>query len=56
MKDLMKKLEEAYNLLSNIPVSGQAVDAMYGARLKIRMAYQMAETMNEETEEVKQDG
>ena len=56
MKDLMKKLEEAYNLLSNIPVSGQAVDAMYGARMKLRAAYQMAEKMIAESKEEEQNG
>ena len=39
MKETMKKLDEAFKLLSAIPVSGDAVDVMAAARNKLRQVY-----------------
>ena len=39
MDELLKELEVAYRMLSNIPVSGDAVDMMATARAKLRKVY-----------------
>ncbi len=42
MTDLQKEIDQAFKLLSAIPVSGDAVDLMFSARSSLRSAYQMA--------------
>jgi hypothetical protein len=39
MKELIKEVEQAYQLLASIPVSGDAVDAMAIVRNKLRTVY-----------------
>lgn len=39
MNETMKKLDEAFQLLSAISVSGDAVDVMAAARNKLRQVY-----------------
>lgn len=51
MNELMKNLQEAYDMLSAIPVQGQNVDIMYNARVKLRIAYKLAEEKNKSEEE-----
>ena len=48
MDELMKTLNEAYNLLRLIPVSDSAVDTMYFVRCKMQQAYRIAETIANE--------
>lgn len=55
MNELMKNLQEAFDMLSAISVHGQNVDIMYNARLKLRLAYKIAEDTNK-SEEVPTDG
>ena len=43
MEELKKHLTQAFDLLSSIPVSGQNVDTMYAARMKLRTAFRLAE-------------
>ena len=45
--ELIKNLQEAYDLLASIPVQGRNVDVMYIARTKLRSAYQLAEKQPE---------
>ncbi len=42
MNDIQKKLSEAHKMISIISVSGDAVDVMSAARLRIKEAYEMA--------------
>ena len=39
MNETMKKLDEAFKLLSTISVSGDAVDVMAAVRVKLRKVY-----------------
>lgn len=48
MNETMKKLDEAFKLLSSIPVSGDAVDIMAAARNKLRQVYADLNAHNEE--------
>lgn len=48
MKDLMKELDSAFRMLSSIPVSGEAVDLMAGARNKLRNIYSELKKMDSE--------
>lgn len=48
MNGVKEELERAYNLLSQVTVSGDAVDLMAAARLHLRNAY--AELADHETE------
>ncbi len=42
MTDIQKKIDQAFKLVSAIPVSGDGVDIMASVRLRLRDAYQMA--------------
>ncbi len=42
MTELRKELEEAFKLISAVPVNGGNVDVMAEARERLRRAYQMA--------------
>ncbi|MBD5161426.1 MAG: hypothetical protein HDT14_05310 [Oscillibacter sp.] len=42
MNDIQKKIEEAHRMVSVIAVSGDAVDVMAGARIKLKEAFQLA--------------
>lgn len=42
MNDIQKKINEAHRMISIIPVSGDAVDVMSAARIKLKEAYEMA--------------
>lgn len=50
MKNISKALDEAFMLLSSIPVRGDSVDIMAGVREKLRYAYQLTK---DEVEAVK---
>lgn len=52
MTEIQKELDQAWRMLSGIPVSGDGVDLMAEARERLRQAYQLAE----ETEEVEERG
>ena len=51
MDNLKQTLCEVYELLKCIPVSGDAVDAMYAVRAKMRQAYQIVETIERKDDE-----
>lgn len=42
MNDIQKKIEDAHRMISVIAVSGDAVDVMAGARIKLLEAFQLA--------------
>lgn len=42
MNDLQRELERVYQLLVNIPVTGDAVEWMAAAKVGLRTAFQMA--------------
>lgn len=48
MTEIMKDLDQAFNIISSIPVSGNAVDAMAVARNKLRHVYAEIEKMETE--------
>ena len=50
MKDLMKDVDSAFRMISSIPVSGDAVDAVAAARAKLRGVYMRLEEMTIEAE------
>ena len=56
MEQLKKHLENAYKYISNLRVSGDAVDTVALARMELRQAYAEASKPAEQgdTEEVKQ--
>ena len=43
MKEIIDNLQQAFTILSRIPVSGDAVDLMAAARQALRAAYNAAE-------------
>lgn len=42
MTELQKKLDNAYQMLGKLPVTGDAVDVMFFARQELREAYKLA--------------
>lgn len=48
MTEIMKDLDQVFNIISSIPVSGNAVDAMAVARNKLRHVYAEIEKMETE--------
>lgn len=42
MNDIQKKINEAHQMISIISVSGDAVDVMAGARIRLKEAYELA--------------
>lgn len=51
MGELTKELQEAYQVISSIPVTGDAVDAMAVARAKLRKVYTELTKLSEEVSE-----
>ena len=51
MKDLMKEINEAFIMISRIPVTGDAVDAMAVARAKLRKVHEELEKLDKEAGE-----
>ena len=45
MNDILHELEVAYQAISSVPVTGNAVDAMALARVKLRNAYEKLKEM-----------
>lgn len=54
MKETMQHLDEAFRLLSKIPVAGEAVDLMAMARQELRAAYRLLQ--EQAGKEAKTDG
>lgn len=50
MNELQKELDQAFKLVSAVPVSGDGVDMMAAARESLRRAYQLAAPPDEEKE------
>lgn len=48
MDELLKELNSAYRMISSIPVTGDAIDLIAGARLKLRHVQSALNQMNEE--------
>ena len=42
MNDIQKKIHEAHRMISSIPVMGESVDIMAGARITLKDAFEMA--------------
>ena len=42
MNDIQKEINEAYRMVSAIPVSGDAVDVMAGSRIHLKEAFRLA--------------
>lgn len=42
MNEIQKIIEEAYRMISTVAVSGNSVDVMAGARIKLRDAFKLA--------------
>ena len=42
MNDIQKEINEAYRMVSAVPVSGDAVDVMAGARIHLKEAFRLA--------------
>ena len=49
MKEIKKHLEEAFQLLSSVPVKGDAVDVMAVVRANLKNAYRLLEEKESET-------
>ena len=60
MKEIKQYLEEAFQLVSSIPVKGDSVDVMAVVRANLKNAYRLLdekkESEKEEPEEVSADG
>lgn len=41
MEEIKKSLEQAYNIISTIPVAGDNVDRMTAARAELRRAFKL---------------
>lgn len=48
MEKILKELESTFNIISVIPVSGNAVDAMADARAKLRYVYAELKKLDED--------
>lgn len=48
MDEIIKELNDAYQVISSIPVTGDSVDAMAVARAKLRKVYTELKNMSEE--------
>ena len=48
MEELIKELDSAYRMISSVPVTGDAIDLIAGARLKLRHVHSALKQMNEE--------
>lgn len=48
MDEIIKELNEAYQIISSIPVTGDSVDALAVARAKMRKVYAELKNMSEE--------
>ena len=51
MKEVMKNLDQAFGLLSQMVVNGDNVDLLASARMAIRVAYARAESLGKEVDE-----
>lgn len=51
MEDIRNSLQQAFAILSRIPVSGDAVDLMAAARQALRAAFQAAEVKHDDATE-----
>ena len=47
MKKIKQHLEEAFQLVSSVPVKGDAVDVMAAVRVNLRTAYRLLEEKEE---------
>ena len=56
MKEIKQHLEEAFQLISSIPVKGDAVDVMAVVRSDIRAAYRLLEEKEKPVKEGAEDG
>ena len=56
MTEVKKQLEEAFQILSTIPVTGDHVEGMAAAKAKLRAAYLLVEQADIKKEEGKEDG
>ena len=56
MKEIKQHLEEAFQLVSSIPVKGDAVDVMAVVRSDIRAAYRLLEEQEKSVKEGTEDG
>ena len=50
MKELMEELDTAFRLMSSVPVTGDAIDLMAGARAKLRHVFEELKKMDESEE------
>lgn len=46
MKDIMNDINSAFQMISSIPVAGDAVDTMAVARAKLKEAYRKLEVLD----------
>lgn len=53
---VQKELDQAYRLLSTLPVSGDAVEVVASVRMRLRKAYEMVGQNNAESKEDKHGG
>ena len=51
MKEILKEINEAFIMISRIPVTGDAVDAMAVARAKLRKVHEELEKLEENADE-----
>lgn len=51
MTELQKEINQAFKLVSAVPVSGDRVDVMAAARESLRRAYQLAAPPDDEEKE-----
>lgn len=51
MDDVLNELEITFKMISTIPVTGDSVDTMSAARVKLRKVYSKLASMSSSTEE-----
>ena len=56
MNEVKKQLEEAFQILSTIPVAGDHVEGMAAAKAKLRTAYLLVEKAEYENKEEAENG
>lgn len=53
---VQQELDQAYRLLSTLPVSGDAVEVVASVRMRLRKAYELAAAKEKEDKEDKHGG
>lgn len=55
MEELIKELDSAYRMISSVPVTGDAIDLIAGARASLRKVFDALKEMDEQQKDGESD-